>query len=121
MTVESSAALRPSSNSGRLGHGPKSRSRLEVTVTAERNQAGGDECGIVDRRGVANLEVARQPTCRDSRVPARFTLGDQDREFEQSGECRSAELAQSCLSNRKVPAFDRSVEDRPRVPLRGDR
>jgi hypothetical protein len=88
-----------------------------VSIAAECDEASCDERRIVDRRLVADLEVAEQPSRRDSRVPARLQLGDQDRQLEELAEGRTAEGAKRRLGDRKVSPLDRSVEDGPRMAL----
>ena len=90
-----------------------------MPVTAECDEACGHEGGVVDRRLVAHLQIAQQPPRSDSRVATRLSLGDQDRQLEQLGERRTAERAERRLRDRQVAAFDRPLEDRPRLALRG--
>jgi hypothetical protein len=86
---------------------------------AERNKRSGHERRLVDRRLVTFLEPPRQPAGRDAGVPARILHRDQGRELQRLGETDAANLAQRRLGDEKVPALDRSLEDRPRMALRG--
>ena len=92
--------------------------RLGVTVSAKRDEARGDERRVVDRRLIAELEVALEPSRPDARVPLRLLLGDQDRQLEQLGEGRPAERAERRLGHLKVLTLDRPVENRPWMTLR---
>ena len=89
-----------------------------MTVSAKRDEARGDERRVVDRRLIAELEVALEPSRRDARVPLRLLLGDQDRQLEQLGEGRPAERAKCRLGHLKVLTLDRPVENRPWMTLR---
>jgi hypothetical protein len=90
-----------------------------VSVTAERHEARRHERGLVDRRLIASLQIAEQPPGRDTCVPFRFSLRDQDRQLEQLGKRRPAEGPERRLGDQQVPAFDRSLKGRPRMALRG--
>jgi hypothetical protein len=57
-----------------------------VAVSDKSGKEGRDHRGLIDRRLVASLEVAEQPSRRDARMPARIFTRDQNRELERVGQ-----------------------------------
>jgi hypothetical protein len=51
-----------------------------MTISGQSGEAGCDQRSLVDRRVVAFLEVAQQPSRGDARMPARILARDQDDE-----------------------------------------
>jgi hypothetical protein len=57
-----------------------------VAVSGEGGETGRDHRSFVDRRLVAFLEVAQQPSRGHARVPARILACDQHRQVERVSE-----------------------------------
>jgi hypothetical protein len=111
-----------------IGHVQKGRIGGLVAGAAERDEAGGHECCLVDGRLVAFLEPPREPSRGDAGVPPRILHGDQRGELQRLGEADAADFPQRGLRDEKVASLDRSLKDRPRmalaqscVPFRGRR
>jgi hypothetical protein len=76
-----------------------------VAVSGESGKAGRDHRSLVDRRLVAFLEVAQQPSRGDARMPSRILSRDQDRQVERVSEVERRELLGCRLCDGQVPAF----------------
>jgi hypothetical protein len=63
------------------------------------------------------LEVAKQPSRRDSRMPARSLPGDQCRQLERLDEADVADLLRSRFSDEQVFVLERPLEDGAWVAL----
>jgi hypothetical protein len=73
-------SLRSASGSRSFGQGPKYQRRVPLAVSREGGEAGREHRSFVDRRVVAFLEVAQQPTRRNARMPTRIPARDQERQ-----------------------------------------
>jgi hypothetical protein len=74
-------SLRSASGSRSFGQGPKYQRRGPVAVSREGGEAGRDHRSFVDRRVVAFLEVAQEPTRRNAGMPTRILARDQERQL----------------------------------------
>jgi hypothetical protein len=90
---------------------------LLTSLSTQRDERGGDEHGIIDRRPTVFFEIAEQPACSDTLVPRRFALGNQDRQFKGLFERDPADLARGRLGDEQVATLECSAENRPWMPL----
>jgi hypothetical protein len=88
-----------------------------VACRPERGQGGGDESELLDHRVRVLFEEALEEAGRRSRASARVFPRDERCQLERLGQRDPADLARSGLGDEQVVAFERSVKDRPRVPL----
>jgi hypothetical protein len=114
-------ASSPPPTRGSFGRGSQHQGSISMPISGKGAEAARDHHGLVDRRLVAFLEVARQPSRGDARMPARILPRDQHRQLERILEAERWQLLRRRLGDEQVPVLDCAAEDRVRPALRGRR
>jgi hypothetical protein len=87
----------------------------------ERSQVRDEPRDIIERRLLVFLEIEAQPATGKAAVAVRLLPRDQRRQLKRLGDRHAADLSGGHLGEDEVVVFQRPLEDRSRVALRGRR